>query len=1345
MRQLTLAVLVTLVAPLALRAQSPYLVKDVNATTAATPASSAPNTFFRFGSRVFFAAGVQGSGIELWATDGSDAGTVQVADINAGTGSSTPSHFGVLNGKLIFNASDGRTGNELWTSDGTAAGTRLLADIRSGSASSFPNERIVVGDKMIFAADDGVDGNELWITDGTPSGTRFFKDLAPGPAPSDPRSFVLFHNIIYFVADNGLWKSDGTEAGTVLVKGGVPAFGLVLAGSQLFFGGFTDAAANEVWVSDGTEAGTRMITDINPGPANSIFYLSGFTVFGDRILFAANEPQHGGELWISDGSAAGTHVLRDIRPGADSGSPGQLAVTDRGVAFFTARTDNTGEELWKTDGTENGTVLVRDIVPGPSSSGISGIVAVGDKVYFIASNASGFASTLWVSDGTESGTRQVVARDQLAALESSGLTIIDGVIYFAGANRLNGYEPWKSDGTDAGTTMIRNLARDVAPSSNPFNLIAAGDWVYFAAWDGSGPVSNNGGQPSMWRSDGTADGTLKIANFFGDNFRTVGHSLYFGRSSSGWTSNGTPEGTSTLAFPNSVLKGPSFAFANGDTFFFFGSDGTNDGLFAVKQSPNAVPEALGVGGSIFINQAGRTLFAGNGVWTSDGTRAGTYSIVPATEERVTELTSMGGNIYYVTQSTNGPGKLWRNDGTFESNVLLKSLPAAPVVLTAAERHLFFLSGGQLWVSDGTEAGTQVLTAGTTFLSTFAVTGGRAIFAETDAANGLEPWVSDGTVAGTHLLRDLYPGTFGSFPSELTSVRASVYFTAADNLSGSEIWMTDGTSEGTTLAADVVPGSSGSFPHQYVEAGDRLFFTATTAETGNELWALPLPTSTRLNVNDVRIAEGDSGTSTGRFTVTLSAPSTKAVTVDYATSDGTASSSSDYDAASGTLTFAAGETSKTIDVRIHGDVAAESNETFFLTLSHASGATLQKDLGVAIIDDDDQIADLGLLLDFSNFSSLNVFVNAANNGPRTATNIHVTHTATPADGSSQCAATCAPPSVLASGANAKVFGYNWPGSQQYLTVAATIHERDPQPANNAVGWVTSVNLAMDALFLNPGSQANVWFTAFNTSSVSITSSNPSVISVPSTMTVTAGQIATFIAHGGSLGTATIRIFTPTATAGTLTVDVVAPGTTPRWPGAILAFATNGGVSFDSPLGFAVMNDATAPYTGAKPTGTVTVTANGHELGRITLKADVSRQDVTNYLPDLGDNAIRFDYPGDANFLAMAVTSNVRVSTGRATVLGGASRIGNVARVHVRVTGSPSGAPSGTITVSEPGVIAAKTITLSAGAPGESQADIDLPNISAGSHTFLVAYSGDPRYGSSAQSVRMIEARVRSVKH
>ena len=111
-------------------------------------------------------------------------------------------------------------------------------------------------------------------------------------------------------------------------------------------------------------------------------------------------------------------------------------------------------------------------------------------------------------------------------------------------------------------------------------------------------------------------------------------------------------------------------------------------------------------------------------------------------------------------------------------------------------------------------------------------------------------------------------------------------------------------------------------------------------------------TTAFSVNDVTQAEGDAGTTTFTFTVTLSTASNQTVSVQYATADGSAVSSTDYAAASGTLSFAAGVTSMTITVSVNGDTTSEANETFFVNLSNASGATIADNQGVGNIWNDD---------------------------------------------------------------------------------------------------------------------------------------------------------------------------------------------------------------------------------------------------------------------------------------------------------------------------------------------------------------------------------------------------------
>jgi Ca2+-binding RTX toxin-like protein len=114
---------------------------------------------------------------------------------------------------------------------------------------------------------------------------------------------------------------------------------------------------------------------------------------------------------------------------------------------------------------------------------------------------------------------------------------------------------------------------------------------------------------------------------------------------------------------------------------------------------------------------------------------------------------------------------------------------------------------------------------------------------------------------------------------------------------------------------------------------------------------PLPT---LTIDDVSVNEGNTGTSTIAMTVTLSAAPAAAVTVVYATANGTATAGNDYITAGGTLTFAAGQTTRTVNVIVNGDTVIEPNETFVVNLSSAAGATLLDGQGQGTIVDDDTV-------------------------------------------------------------------------------------------------------------------------------------------------------------------------------------------------------------------------------------------------------------------------------------------------------------------------------------------------------------------------------------------------------
>jgi ELWxxDGT repeat protein len=151
-----------------------------------------------------------------------------------------------------------------------------------------------MGDSAYFPARwDFAHGEGLWKTDGTEAGTLLVKDVNTGP-------LTLFDGNLFFFSSSlaGLWKSDGTEAGTEVVKTGLSQSSELLAvDGGLLFASTDSDHGNELWRSDGTQSGTVHVQDIFPGPDHSI--PSAFTPLGDRVLFLANDGVAGEEPWVA--------------------------------------------------------------------------------------------------------------------------------------------------------------------------------------------------------------------------------------------------------------------------------------------------------------------------------------------------------------------------------------------------------------------------------------------------------------------------------------------------------------------------------------------------------------------------------------------------------------------------------------------------------------------------------------------------------------------------------------------------------------------------------------------------------------------------------------------------------------------------------------------------------------------------------------------------------------------------------------------------------------------------------------------------------------------------------------
>lgn len=464
--------------------------------------------------------------------------------------------------------------------------------------SSNPSPPVSIGSVPYFAADDGTGNRALWKTDGTAAGTIAVKDFANLQGTAALGGLVAFNGKLYFRFDDVLWSSDGTAANTQPLHDAAgdnipgPAEVVDLNGTLLFI----DTAQDAIYETDGTGPGTQLLDGM-------LSVAHGLTVVDSNVFFFSYLP-HGASLGLyeTDGTPSGTHLTRAFANyPRDTPAPAAFG----GWLYFQAP-DAAGDfQTWKTDGVSfqllDDDAWSETFVPPLTP------VAFGSDVYYAKNTSS---TGLWKTDGTFAGTTSVGGPAQLTMLSAAG-----SHLFFQ--DRSGGL--WVSDGSPSGTVLLTSALKVQS-------MLPLGNEMYFIADDGT-----SGSE--LWKSDGTLAGTMLVKDinpgagsafdpqaqlgkfngklFFSANDASVGFEP--------WTSDGTAAGTTLLKDLDTVsgaaltITGRVFDDANGNGM----QDPGEAGVAGAGVSADLFP---------YGNPGGSAVTASDGSFTISGLAAGRYVV-----------------------------------------------------------------------------------------------------------------------------------------------------------------------------------------------------------------------------------------------------------------------------------------------------------------------------------------------------------------------------------------------------------------------------------------------------------------------------------------------------------------------------------------------------------------------------------------------------------------------------------------------------------------------------------------------------------------------------------------------
>jgi ELWxxDGT repeat protein len=367
----------------------------------------------------------------------------------------------------------------------------------------------------------------VYQSDGTPNGTSILYPASPGVFANTATKPVLFNNSIYYSSKYYptdpnlnpyaiLCKTDGTDQGSIVVNSFPNSDAikeLTVVGDKLFFiVEFADFGNEKLWVTDGSVDAAVQVIDLDP--SNDINRVPRKLIaLNNKLLFWAGENiTYRRHQYVTDGSEDGTSILLDLNDDEYGYNLGGYPAYSNGNVYFFNGTETANSGLWKTDGTTNGTTFIK------RAEFVSNLTAANNQLFFSAYDADAssgnslYGEEIWTSDGSESGTFMIkdIRPGNASSAATNGIIFkeFNNEVYFAANDGISGTEIWKTNGTAAGTVLVKDISFSNNSSMTAFReTVEYNGKLYFSAKD-----ETHGNE--LWQTDGTNSGTTLVADLY---------------------------------------------------------------------------------------------------------------------------------------------------------------------------------------------------------------------------------------------------------------------------------------------------------------------------------------------------------------------------------------------------------------------------------------------------------------------------------------------------------------------------------------------------------------------------------------------------------------------------------------------------------------------------------------------------------------------------------------------------------------------------------------------------------------------------------------------------------------